>query len=178
MGREFGIIVAVLICLVVAGSILGNSLVVGRMTVSAANKGWLPGFFSVVGRVGLTSARDVDEEGRPVENRRDAPINAIILNIIVSAVYIFVGSFRALLTFNGLGEYAFFFLAVLGAIILRFREPQLRRPHKPFILIPIIFALVSGFVVVRGAVFAPIQSIILVGLWTVGLIFYFVRKRW
>jgi L-type amino acid transporter 9 len=84
---------------------------------------------------------------------------------------------RILLTLNGLAEYAFFFLTVLGAIILRFREPELKRPVKPFILIPILFALISGFVVVRGAVFAPIQAVILIGIWTVGAGFYFVRKR-
>jgi L-type amino acid transporter 9 len=84
---------------------------------------------------------------------------------------------RILLTLNGLAEYAFFFLTVLGAIILRYREPELKRPVKPFILIPILFALISGFVVVRGAVFAPIQAVILIGIWIVGVIFYFVRKR-
>jgi L-type amino acid transporter 9 len=84
---------------------------------------------------------------------------------------------RILLTLNGLAEYAFFFLTVLGAIILRFREPELNRPVKPFILIPILFALISGFVVVRGAVFAPIQAVILIGIWVVGAAFYFLRKR-
>jgi amino acid transporter len=82
---------------------------------------------------------------------------------------------RILLTLNGLAEYAFFFLTVLGAIILRFREPELPRPVKPLLIIPIIFAVISGFVVVRGAVFAPIQACILVAIWLFGLIFYYVR---
>jgi L-type amino acid transporter 9 len=82
---------------------------------------------------------------------------------------------RILLTLNGLAEYGFFFLTVLGAIILRFREPDLPRPVKPFIFIPILFALISGFVVIRGAVFAPIQAAILVGIWLSGLVFYFIR---
>lgn len=84
---------------------------------------------------------------------------------------------RILLTLNGLAEYAFFFFTVLGAIILRFREPELNRPVKPFILIPLLFALISGFVVVRGAVFAPIQAAILLGIWIFGAVFYVVRRR-
>jgi len=84
---------------------------------------------------------------------------------------------RILLTLNGLAEYAFFFLTVLGAIILRFREPELNRPVKPFILIPILFALISGFVVIRGAVFAPVQAGVLIGIWAVGAVLYFVRQR-
>lgn len=76
-----------------------------------------------------------------------------------------------------MSEYAFFFLTVLGAIILRWREPELRRPIKPFILIPVLFAIISGFVVVRGAIFAPVQAAVLVGIWVVGIGYYFVRKR-
>jgi amino acid transporter len=101
--------------------------------------------------------------------------NALILNTVLSAVYILLGNMRILLTLNGLAEYAFFFLTVFGAIILRFREPDLPRPVKPVIIIPILFALISGFVVVRGAFFAPIQAAILVAIWICGLIFYFLR---
>lgn len=100
-----------------------------------------------------------------------------MLNFVISSVYILLGNMRILLTLNGLAEYTFFFLTVLGAIILRFREPELKRPVKPFILIPIVFALVSGFVVIRGAVFAPIQAAILIGIWAVGALFYYIRKR-
>jgi L-type amino acid transporter 9 len=82
---------------------------------------------------------------------------------------------RILLTLNGLAEYAFFFLTVLGAIILRFREPNHPRPVKPFILIPVLFALISGFVVVRGAVFAPVQAAILIGIWAIGAAYYYLR---
>jgi L-type amino acid transporter 9 len=103
--------------------------------------------------------------------------NALILNFTLSAIYILLGNMRILLTLNGLAEYAFFFLTVLGAIILRFREPTLHRPVKPFILIPVLFAVISGFVVVRGAVFAPIQAAILIVVWVFGALFYYIRKR-
>lgn len=93
----------------------------------------------------------------------------------MSAIYILLGNMRILLTLNGLAEYAFFFLTVLGAIILRVREPNYPRPMKPSILIPILFALISGFVVVRGAVFAPVQAAILIGIWAIGVVYYYVR---
>lgn len=180
---------AVFICLVVAGSLLGNSFVAGRMAVAAANKDWFPRFFTVVGRVGIRAEpetslddrngeeADSDEEAKS-KPASDAPINAIILSFVLAAVYILVGNFRALLTFNGLGEYTFFFLTVLGAIILRFREPGLHRPYKPLIVIPAVFAVVSGFVVVRGAIFAPVQAGILVAVWVLGLAFYWAKKKW
>lgn len=176
LGRGFGVIAAILICLVVAGSLLGNSFVAGRMAVAAANANWLPGFFATLGRVGKEPS-DAPEEESSDKPRSDAPLNAILLNTILTALFIFLGDFRSLLTFNGLGEYTFFFLTVLGAVILRFREPGLHRPYKPLILIPVVFTLVSGFVLVRGAVFAPVPALVLVVVWALGTLFY-VAMRW
>lgn len=144
------------------------------MAVAAANKGWLPRLFAVVGHVGLKPRNPASESSK----ESDAPLNAMILSTILTAIYILFGSFRPLLTFNGLGEYSFFFLTVLGAIVLRFREPDLRRPYKPIILIPVVFTLVSGFVVVRGAIFAPILAIVLIVVWVIGLGFRWVMKKW
>ncbi|KAI1373969.1 amino acid transporter [Hypoxylon crocopeplum] len=183
LGRGFGIVAAILICLVVAGSLLGNSFVAGRMAVAAANMNWLPRFFASVGYIGLKPRSEEepvcsdDGSSSPRRTRSDAPINAIMLSAALSALYILLGNFRALLTFNGLGEYSFFFLTVLGAIVLRFREPQLRRPYKPFILVPVVFAVVSGFVVIRGAFFAPVLALVVIVVWILGLGFYWIRKR-
>jgi amino acid transporter len=178
LGPGFGIVAATLVCLVVAGALLGNSFVVGRMTVAAANKNWLPRFLGLVGQFRPESNLNSESTNSPKSIKSDAPFNALFLSTILSTLYIIFGNFRALLTFNGLGEYSFLFLTISGAIALRFREPELYRPYKPFILIPAIFAVVSGFVVVRGAVFAPVQAAILVVVWIIGTGFYQTRRAW
>jgi len=177
--------------------LLGNSFVAGRMTVAAANQDWLPSILRVVGHIGpvstvqetpetgqnLPMTDGEDEDSIQVQKRHsdfesDAPINAIIFSTVLSALYILLGNFRALLTFNGLGEYPFLLLTVVGAVVLRRREPELERPYQPLIVIPIIFSLVASFVVVRGAAFAPAQAAILTGLWGLGLVYYAVRTRY
>ncbi|KAI1815852.1 amino acid transporter [Poronia punctata] len=196
LGRGFGIVAAIFICLVVAGSLLGNSFVASRMTVAAANRDWLPRVFARLGRIVSIKTEtegdddeEVNEHGTTTETAEDpsvvldavasdAPINAVMLSAILTAFYILVGNFRALLTFNGLGEYSFFFLTVLGAIILRYREPDLKRPYKPFILVPAVFAVLSGFVLVRGAIFAPVPAAVLVGLWILGGLVYYGRREY
>ncbi|KAF4970401.1 hypothetical protein FSARC_2563 [Fusarium sarcochroum] len=180
LGRGFGIVTAMLICLVVAGSLLGNSFVASRMCVAAARKSWIPSLFTIVGRIGMKPAAEEDTQSsdEPAKEAGDAPINAVILSVVLAALYILFGSFRALLTLNGLGEYSFFFLTVLGAIILRYREPDLERPYKTFSVNPIVFVLVSGFVVVRGAIFAPVQAIVIIAIWILGVIFYKARQYW
>ncbi|OJJ07660.1 hypothetical protein ASPVEDRAFT_178418 [Aspergillus versicolor CBS 583.65] len=171
LGPGVGLVAAALICLVVAGALLGSAFVGSRMTVAASNKNWLPQFLGQVGYVGLRSESRSDTES-------DAPLNALIFSTLCSSLYIIFGNFRALVTFNGLGEYTFFFLAVVGAIVLRIREPKLHRPYKPIILIPLVFTLVSGFVVARGAVFAPFQAAVLIAVWGLGLVFYWARRWW
>lgn len=173
---------------------LGNSFVAGRMAVAAANANWLPRAFAIVGRIGWGPAPDhqyqqvsvqvqdseatvIAEDDIIITNTAnkdiaDAPINAIILNALLSIFFIALGDFRSLVTFNGLAEYTFFFLTVLGAVILRFREPDLYRPYKPVLVVPVVFTLVCGFVLVRGAVFAPTQALVLVALWVLGYAFY------
>lgn len=148
------------------------------MTVAAAHNNWFPHLFGTVGQIGtfkVTKAGEDDEAAENAMEKGESPVNALILNTVLSAVYILLGNMRILLTLNGLAEYAFFFLTVLGAIILRFREPNLPRPVKPWIIIPIVFAVISGFVVIRGAVFAPIQAAILAAIWVVGAAWYYVR---
>ncbi|PHH54325.1 b(0,+)-type amino acid transporter 1 [Ceratocystis fimbriata CBS 114723] len=179
-GPGIGLVASVMICLVVAGSLLGNSFVAGRMAMSAAHKGWFPHCFGTVGRLSLPSSGTStpqansghDRSNR--ENTGDAPINAIGLATLLAAFYIVFGNFRALITFNGLGEFTFFFLTVVGAVILRFREPSLNRPYKLPIAVPVIFSLVSGFVVARGAIFAPAQAAMLIVLWALGVAYYLV----
>ncbi|RAK89727.1 amino acid transporter [Aspergillus costaricaensis CBS 115574] len=167
LGPTFGAIAAGLICLVVAGSLLGSSFVASRIVVAAANSNWLPAFLA---RIGSVSGRST--------STADAPINAILFSTACSIVYIFFGNFRVLATFSGLSAYIFFFLTMVGAIILRVREPELPRPYKPMICVPVIFALVSGCVVARGAVFAPVQAAVLIKLWLVGLGLYSARRQW
>lgn len=148
------------------------------MAVAAANADWLPASFAELGRMGWKRPQQPQEGGEGgAAQASDAPLNAIVLNTVLSAVFIFLGDFRSLLTFNGLGEYTFFFLTVLGAVVLRFREPGLRRPYRPLLAVPIIFTLVSGFVLVRGAVFAPVPALVLVVVWAVGVLFYVVRRK-
>jgi amino acid transporter len=149
------------------------------MCVAAARKDWIPSFFTIVGRIGLKPAEEeIAVTDEPTKDAGDAPINAVLLSVILASFYILFGSFRALLTLNGLGEYSFFFFTVLGAIILRYREPDLERPYKTFSINPIVFVIVSGFVVVRGAIFAPVQALVIIAIWVLGLAFYKARQYW
>jgi amino acid transporter len=90
------------------------------------------------------------------------------LTLVVTLGYILTGSFRALLTFVGMAEWVFYVSTVIGLLILRRREPQLERPYRPTIVLPITFVVVGTLVIIRSAMFAPVQSGVLAGLLVAG----------
>lgn len=67
-----------------------------------------------------------------------------------------------------MAEWVFYVSTVAGLLILRRREPELDRPYRPFVVLPIIFVIVGTLVILRSALFAPVQSGVLVGLLVAG----------
>jgi amino acid transporter len=102
LGKGASIAFAIIICLVIMGALNSNIFIVGRLTVAAANKGYIPTIFSYIGK--FVSHSPTHENQTSGEPRSDAPFNALILNAILVAVYILAGNFRALLTFIGLAQ--------------------------------------------------------------------------
>jgi len=96
---------------------------------------------------------------------------------VITLIYILTGSFRALLTFVGMAEWVFYVSTVVGLLILRRREPQLERPYRPTVVLPVTFVIVGTLVIVRSAMFAPVQSGVLAGLLILGAVIGVLRSR-
>ncbi|KAK9331505.1 amino acid permease-domain-containing protein [Lipomyces starkeyi] len=123
--------------------------------------------FGALNAIAFTSARLVYVSGKDgflptrfgkVNKKTDTPINALLLQAAVTIVFILVGEFKNLLTFYGVAGYLFYFLTVLGVIVLRAREPDLERPYKTFILTPIMFCCVALFLISRGIFSATLEA--------------------
>lgn len=78
--------------------------------------------------------------------------------------------------FPGIAVFIFLFLTVLGSLILRIRQPALHRPYKPSILIPALFCIISFLLVLRGVIFAPVQSAILAVVIAAGGVIGFLKR--
>ncbi|KAK9350950.1 amino acid permease-domain-containing protein [Lipomyces doorenjongii] len=123
--------------------------------------------FGALNAIAFTSARLVYVSGKDgflptrfgkVNKKTDTPINALLLQAALTIVFILVGEFKNLLTFYGVAGYLFYFLTVLGVIVLRAREPDLERPYKTFILTPIMFCCVALFLISRGIFSATLEA--------------------
>ncbi|KAK9461705.1 amino acid permease-domain-containing protein [Lipomyces oligophaga] len=107
-----------------------------------------------------------------------APVNALVFQALIAAVYILIGEFETLVTFYGIAGYVFYFLIVLGLILLRFRQPLLPRPYRTFILTPVVFCCVALFLISRGIFSAPLEALSVFLFVALGVpVYYFNRSR-
>jgi solute carrier family 7 (L-type amino acid transporter), member 9/15 len=188
-GRPAGIAITLLVAISCAGSITSNVFSVGRLTIAASQRNYLPAIFS---KRGLPHKRQSPEQEERilildaplyvVVSRSDYTANSLhsyanLLTLLITLIYISTGSFRALLTFVGMATWVFYVSTVVGLLILRRREPQLDRPYRPTIILPVTFVVVGTLVIIRSAIFAPVQSGLLAALLIAGAVVSRLRGR-
>lgn len=191
-GPPGSLALAIIVSLSCFGALNATTFTSGRLVYAAGKEGFLPSLLGHIGMPGWTAGTStVDSIG---EKRRgkwamrvrrwigDAdgaigftPINAMVFNGLLTMGYVLVGEFATLVTFYGVAGYTFYFLTVLGLIVLRVREPYLERPYKTWITTPVIFCCVSLFLLTRAIVASPGQTAIVVGFVVLGVPVYWWR---
>ena len=189
----FGRVGSLVLAIIVAGSCFGalnaTTFTSGRLVYAAGKEGFLPGLLGRIGMPGMgepTNRLQRKSWARKAVTRLIGddeggfgftPINAMVFNAILTAAYIVVGEFGTLVTFYGVAGYTFYFVTVLGLIILRIREPYLERPYRTWISTPIIFCCVSLFLLSRAIFAKPEQTVIVVAFVAAGVPVYFWRVK-
>lgn len=192
--KVFGPIGSLILALIVSASCFGalnaTAFTSGRLVYVAGKEGYLPAIF---GKIGI--GRSAESNANTLRTRSWAskrlaklfgdedtglfftPVNAMVLNALLTACYILVGEFGTLVTFYGVAGYTFYFLTVLGLIVLRVKEPNLERPYKTWITTPIIFCCVSLFLLSRAVFAEPLQTLIVVVFVLMGVPIFYWRIR-
>jgi amino acid transporter len=117
-----GSLFAFLVAFSCFGALNGSFYTSSRLIYAAGREHYLPAMF---GRLHKT---------------RGTPLNATLLQSTITVAFILVGGgFRSLINFSVVASWAFYFLTVLGLVILRIKEPMLERPYKTWIITPLIF---------------------------------------
>lgn len=107
------------------------------------------------------------------------PHRAIVIIAIWSSILIIWGSFNKLLFFTGILVWIFFALTVTGLFILRRKFPHIKRPYPVwgYPVTPLVFIIIS--IVLAFNIFSsyPQQSLIGLGLLSLGIPVYFISRR-
>ncbi|TFY79409.1 hypothetical protein EWM64_g4606 [Hericium alpestre] len=119
------------------------------------------------------------EMKRPEKNiPRAIHTSMLVVTATITIAFILVGGqFRSLINFAVVASWAFYFLTVLGVVVLRFKEPTLERPYKTWITTPLIFCAVALFLLCMPVVAAPLQALAVLGFVLVGIPMYYLTQR-
>src|SRR5262249_28988408 len=81
--------------------------------------------------------------------RQGGPVAAIALQAVAAAIMLVPSSFEGLLKYIGVSLSLFAAITVLGAGVLRWREPGLPRPYRTwgYPLTPLVFLVLEGWMI-------------------------------
>lgn len=107
------------------------------------------------------------------------PVKAVLTQSALSVILLLTSTFENVLVYAQFALLACSFLAVLGVMVLRRRDPELPRPFRVplYPLTPLLFLAISGFAMVYTASIRPIETAL--GLLTLlaGLLVYLLAGR-
>lgn len=108
-------------------------------------------------------------------NNDGIPINAILLQSLISILFIVTSSFKFILVFASFTLGLFNFAAVLGLMILRRKEPNLARPYKTFLypFTPILYLILMGSTIIYITIEKPKEALMSFTVIALGVVAYF-----
>lgn len=159
-GPAGGIVFALMVAISCFGALNGSSFTTARLIYVAGREGYLPKMF-----------------GR-MNQRLKTPLNAMCLQTALTIMFIVIGGgFRSLINFAVVASWAFYFLTVLGLVILRVKEPMLERPYKTWITTPLVFCAVCLFLLCMPIIAAPLEAMAVLGFVLAGIPVYYITQR-
>lgn len=114
-----------------------------------------------------------------LSERTRVPVIALIGQGIWACLLALSGSFDTLTDYVVFGSWIFYALATASVFVFRIKYPDLERPYKAFgyPVVPILFLLVAGWLLVNTIMTSPKQSFIGIFLILLGLPVYYYLTR-
>ncbi|XP_059202942.1 cystine/glutamate transporter [Centropristis striata] len=163
---NFSVAVPVFVALSCYGSMNGCLFALSRMFYVASREGQLPEVLSMI------------------HVRKHTPLAAVLILYPMTMLQLFVGDIYSLLNFMSFLRWLFIGVVVLGLIYLRYTKPDLPRPFKVPLFIPIIFCFTCFFMVFLSLYSDPVNTGIGFAISLTGLPAYYIfihfnqRPKW
>ncbi len=112
-------------------------------------------------------------------NRAGTPYFAMLFQLAITTLLLLSATFETVLIYIQFSLLLCSFLAVLGVIVLRWREPELERPYRVwgYPVTPLIFLLITLHMMIFVMRDKPKESLFGLGTMIAGLAVYFASRR-
>ncbi|KAI0434552.1 amino acid/polyamine transporter I [Xylaria sp. FL1042] len=188
IGAWGGLIFTIIVAISAMGAVNSNMFATAKLCVVASQRAYFP---PMLANLHCCTAQDEEHYFRRVLTwpfrppvlvfarltrrlrwEHSVPVFALLLNGILASVFILVGSFTGLITLIEMVKFFCYMMSILGIFIIR-RKTDKRIPtgsypppwtYRTWIGNPIIFATVSGVLIIRGALSAPLQAPVILSI--------------
>jgi APA family basic amino acid/polyamine antiporter len=111
--------------------------------------------------------------------RTHVPVGALVLQGVWASVLALSGSFDQLTNYVVFGSWIFYGLTTASVFVFRRRMPDAARPYRAwgYPVVPVVFLLVTGALLVNTLVYTPKEAVIGLVLIALGLPVYFYWTR-
>ncbi|KAI1438745.1 amino acid/polyamine transporter I [Xylaria sp. CBS 124048] len=197
IGAWGGVVFTIAVAISAMGAVNANMFAVAKLCVAASQRAYFP---PVLADLHCSGAQDEAAYFRRVVpwpfrlpvllfarlTRRlrweySVPVLALLLHGVLTASFILVGNFAGLITLLEMVKAFSYLMSVLGIFVLRRKLDNSTRPGshptskapRTWMGNPIIFASVSGLLIIRGALSAPLQgsAVLFVGILGVAVLY-------
>lgn len=124
------------------GSVNGSLLVSSRCFFVGARNGHMPKSLALISFENTT------------------PIPALIATCFITLVMLISDDISQLINYVGFANWVWYGVAIAGQVYWRFKYPDMKRPIKLNIILPIIFVLVCIFVIVLSFISATLECVV------------------
>ncbi len=108
------------------------------------------------------------------------PVSALIVQGILASILALSGSFDTLTDYVVFGSWIFYALVTSSIFMFRRKYPNMERPYRAwgYPVVPVVFLLVAGWLLINTMVTSPQQSFTGIGLIILGLpVYYYLNSR-
>ncbi|XP_075066485.1 cystine/glutamate transporter-like [Mixophyes fleayi] len=137
---QVSFVISILVAMSCFGAVNGGIFASSRMLFAASREGHWPNLFSMI------------------HIRRHTPLPALLLMLPLIFVMIGIGDLYGLLNFYSFSRWLFMGLVTIGLIIHRRKYPDLPRPFKVPLIIPLVFSTTCLFITGMSLYSDPVNT--------------------
>ena len=159
-GTNGGRVAGAVICLGLVSAISSMTWIGPRVSMSMGEDHWL---LRLLGR----------------KNLHGIPTNAVVLQLLIVNVLLLTRSFESVVQYTQFSLLLCSLFTVLGVMVLRATRPEIARPYRvwAYPLPPIIFAIITLWMMFYLLRWKPIESLAGVATALIGLLLYFCAQK-